>query len=85
MTDNELISKYNLSKYIPDWTHSRFQERIMRFGIEARLYHHFGDEFDPRDSDCINLIRKSFTDDMVKWIRNNLDLSTDDIIRWIST
>ena len=47
MTDQEIVSQYKLTNYIPNWASSRFQERIMRFGIEARSYYNYGGAFDP--------------------------------------
>lgn len=81
MNDLEIISKYNLHNHIPPWGSSSFQERILRFGIEFKI----GKFEDPRNYDCINAIRQSFLNDMIKFIKRNQHLSFEILKRWIST
>lgn len=85
MSNIEIINKYNLEKYVPSWESSWFQERILRFGVEARTYSNYGGKFDIHLADCQNLVRKSFIDDMIKFIKYNHHLTDDKLRRWIST
>lgn len=82
MSDDEIISLYGLNNHVPSWSSSPFQERIMRFGREANKY---GKGFDPRSSNCETLIRKSFVDDMIEFIRHNEHLPLNTLRRWISS
>ena len=79
MIDQEIISKYGLRKYVPGWEHYLFQERILRFGVEARNYFTYGGRFDPCQADCQELIQQSFIDDMIRFIKNNSHLSFEKI------
>lgn len=61
--------KFKVSFTLPDWTHSRFQERLLRFGKEFKVYK----LEDVRDKDTEKGVRESFCEDLVRRIEDNLD------------
>ena len=65
----EYEQQFKVTFKLPDWTHSRFQERLMRFGKEFKIY---GLE-DPGDKNTEISVRESFCEDLVKIIECRLD------------
>jgi|ERR1035437_4512429 hypothetical protein len=61
--------QFKVSFTFPTWKHSRFQERLLRFGIEFKIYK----LEDPKDKDTERAIRESFCEDIVRRIESNLD------------
>lgn len=61
--------QFKVSFTFPPWPHSRFQERLLRFGREFRAYK----LEDVGDKDTEKAVRESFCEDLVRRIEENLD------------
>jgi|ERR1035441_1617943 hypothetical protein len=61
--------QFKVSFTFPAWSHSRFQERLLRFGREFKSYK----LEDARDKDSEIAVRESFCEDLVRLIENHLD------------
>ncbi len=78
----EYETKFKVKFHIPNWVDSRFQERLLRFGVEFREKHPENpqlDLVDPYDSLTQTRVRESFAYDLIQIIDRHHEMYKDNL------